>query len=152
MLFLIFILGMSAGLRSLTPPAVVAWLAYRWPALAQSSLSFMASPVTAWVLAALAAVELVNDKLPFTPSRLAPVLLIARILTGGLCGATLAAASQQAIVLGALVGAAGGLAGSFAGYHARQALVKKFGIPDILVALGEDAIAIGIAVLVATRV
>ena len=103
-------------------------------------------------LAALAVVELVNDKLPFTPSRLAPVLLIARILTGGLCGATLAAASQQAIVLGALVGAAGGLAGSFAGYHARQALVKKFGIPDILVALVEDAITIGIAVLVDTRV
>jgi uncharacterized membrane protein len=152
MLLLIFILGMAAGLRSLTPPAIVAWMAYRWPALGQSSLSFMASPVAAYVLAALAAVELVTDKLPSTPSRLTPVPLTARILMGGLCGATLAAASQQTIVLGALVGAAGGVAGSFAGYHARYTLVTKLGLPGFVVALVEDATTIGIAVLIATRV
>jgi uncharacterized membrane protein len=151
-LLLIFILGMTAGLRSLTPPAVVAWTAARWPALAQSPLSFMAAPLTAYVLAALALVELVSDKLPVTPSRLTPVPLTARIVMGGLCGATLAAASQQSLVAGAVVGAAGGLLGSYAGYHARHTLVTKFRIPDFAVALVEDVIAIGTALLIASRV
>ena len=152
MLLLIFVLGMMAGLRSMTPPAVVAWTAHRWPALAQSSLSFMGWPVTAYILAVLAAVELVNDKLPFTPSRLTPVPLGARIVAGGLVGATLAAASQQSLAVGALIGAAGGLAGSYAGYHARRALVTKVGLPDFAVALIEDAITIATSILIATRV
>lgn len=152
MLLLIFVLGVMAGLRSMTPPAVVAWTAHRWPALAQSSLSFMGWPVTAYILAAFAALELVTDKLPFTPSRLTPVPLGARIFAGGLVGATLAAASQQSLAVGALVGAAGGLAGSYAGYHARHALVTKVGLPDLAVALIEDAITIATSILIATRV
>ena len=152
MLLLIFVLGVMAGLRSMTPPAVVAWTAHRWSALAQSSLSFMGWPVTAYILAAFAAVELVTDKLPFTPSRLTPVPLGARIFAGGLVGATLAAASQQSLAVGALVGAAGGLAGSYAGYHARRALVTKVGLPDLAVALIEDAITIATSILIATRV
>jgi uncharacterized membrane protein len=71
---------------------------------------------------------------------------------GGLCGATLAAASQQSLVAGAVVGAAGGLLGSYAGYHARHTLVTKFRIPDFAVALVEDVIAIGTALLIASRV
>ena len=151
-MLLIFVLGVMAGLRSMTPPAVVAWTAHRWPALAQSSFSFMGWPVTAYILAAFAALELVTDKLPFTPSRLTPVPLGARIFAGGLVGATLAAASQQSLAVGALVGAAGGLAGSYAGYHARRALVTKVGLPDLAVALIEDAITIATSILIATRV
>ena len=105
-----------------------------------------------YILAVLAAVELVNDKLPFTPSRLTPVPLGARIVAGGLVGATLAAASQQSLAVGALIGAAGGLAGSYAGYHARRALVTKVGLPDFAVALIEDAITIATSILIATRV
>ena len=112
----------------------------------------MASPVTAYILTALAAMELVADKLPFTPSRLTLLPLIGRILTGGLCGAAFAAASHQSIVLGAFAGGAGGVAGALAGYHARHALVTKLEVPDLAVALVEDAIAIGSAVLIATRV
>jgi len=152
MLLLIFVLGMAAGLRSLTPPAIVAWTAHRWPALAQSSLAFMGWPITGYVLAVLALVELVTDKLPFTPSRLTPVPLGARIVGGALVGATVAAASQLGLAVGAVVGAAGGLAGSYAGYHARHALVAKAGLPDFAVALIEDAITIATSILIASRV
>jgi uncharacterized membrane protein len=148
LLLQIFILGMAAGLRSLTPLAFVAWTSQHRHALAQSWLSFMASPVTAYIFTALALVELVTDKLPFTPSRLTAVPFTARILSGALCGATLAAGAQQSIVLGVLVGVVGAIAGSFAGYHVRHTLVAKQRLPDRGVALAEDVIAIGSALLV----
>ena len=69
---LAYVLGVSAGLRSMTPLAVVAWAARGWPAVAGSALGFMAAPVTGYVFAALAIGELIADKLPFIPSRLQP--------------------------------------------------------------------------------
>ena len=105
------------------------------------------------MLAALALVELVTDKLPFTPSRLTPVPLGARIVGGALVGATVAAASQH--VAGGRVRLLVRRAVSpdpYAGYHARHALVSKAGLPDFAVALIEDAIAIATSILIATRV
>ena len=151
LLLQIFVLGMAAGLRSLTPLAVLAWASQPSHALAQSWLGFMTSPVTAYILTALALVELVTDKLPFTPSRLKPGPFSARMLSGALCGATLAAASQHSILVGALVGVAGSVAGSFAGYKARHALVANLKLPDFGVALVEDVIAIGASILL-TRI
>jgi uncharacterized membrane protein len=152
LLLLSFALGMTAGLRSLTAPAVAAWAAQLWwPAVRQSPLAFMAVPIAAYVLTALALVELVTDKLPFTPSRLTPLPLTARILMGGLCGATLGALSPSSVVPGAVCGALGGIAGAIAGYQARRALVMRLHIPDVVVALAEDAIAIGGALVIASR-
>jgi uncharacterized membrane protein len=148
LLLLIFVLGMTAGLRAMTPLAAIAWGSHGSAALAQSALSFMASRVTAYIFTALAILELVNDKLPFTPSRLSPGPFGARILSGALCGATFAAAASQSIVLGGVVGAAGGIAGSFVGYYARHKLVTKLNLPDLAVALVEDVIAIGTAILI----
>lgn len=85
-LILGFVLGMSAGLRSMTPIAVVAWAAQLgWPDVRQTSLGFMAAPITAWAFTLFACVELVFDKLPFTPSRLGAGPLGARIVSGALC-------------------------------------------------------------------
>jgi len=148
LLLQIFVLGMAAGLRSLTPPAITAWASQHRHALAQSWLGFMTLPVTAYILTALALVELVTDKLPFTPSRLKPGPFSGRMLSGALCGATLAATAQQSILLGALVGVAGGVAGSFAGYQARHTLVTKLKMPDFGVAIVEDVIAIAASILV----
>src|SRR5262249_33674349 len=85
LLLQIFVLGMAAGLRSLTPPAITAWASQHRHALAQSWLGFMTLPVTAYILTALALVELVTDKLPFTPSRLKPGPFSGRMLSGALC-------------------------------------------------------------------
>ncbi len=88
-LLLGFALGISAGLRSMTPAAVTAWAAQLgWPDLRQTSLAFMASPITAWIFTLFAGVELVFDKLPSTPSRLGAGPLGARIVMGALCSAT----------------------------------------------------------------
>ena len=88
-------IGFAAGLRSLTPPAVVAWAAHLgWLNLSQSPFAFMGSIISAIIFSLLAVFELIGDLRPSTQKRTAPVPLIARILMGGLCGACLWAASN----------------------------------------------------------
>jgi uncharacterized membrane protein len=48
-----------------------------------------------------------------------------------------------------LVGALGAVAGTLGGYAARTRLVKALKVPDFAVALPEDAVAIGGALLIA---
>ena len=51
-------LGVAAGLRSLTPPALVAWAAhFGWLNLANSPLAFMGSIVAAIIFSLLALLE-----------------------------------------------------------------------------------------------
>ena len=52
---------------------------------------------------------------------------------------------------GAIAGAIGGVAGTFAGYTVRRHLTVVRKLPDLAVALAEDVIAVGLAVLVASR-
>jgi len=151
-LFLAFLIGVVCGLRSLTAPACVAWAArLNWINLHNSPLSFMGSTVAVVIFTALAIAELVADKLPSTPSRTAPVGLTARIILGGLSGACLAVAGAQSMALGAVVGVAGGLAGTFAGYRARTGLVKALKVPDLVIALLEDVVAIGGGLFIVSR-
>jgi len=147
-----FLLGVSGGLRSMTAPAVVAWAARGWPALSGSALSFMAAPVAAYVFTALAIGELIADKLPFIPSRLQPGPLGGRIVSGALTGAVLATAGSSSAIAGGLIGAAGGLAGSFGGYAVRRGLTVDRKLPDLPVALLEDLVAVGLAVLAVSRI
>src|SRR5947207_13586503 len=78
-------LGFAAGLRSFTPPAVVAWAAHLgWLNLNNSPLAFMGSIITAVIFSILALFELFLDLQPTTPKRTAPFPLLARILMGGL--------------------------------------------------------------------
>jgi uncharacterized membrane protein len=151
-LVLAFVIGVIAGLRSLTAPAVLAWATrLGWIDLHGSSLAFMGSATAVGILTVLAIGELIADKRPSTPSRTSPPGLIGRIVTGGLSGAVIAAAGSQSIALGAGLGVAGGLAGTFAGYEARTRLVKALKLPDFVIACLEDAVAIGGALFIATR-
>ena len=151
-LLLAFLIGVVSGLRSLTAPTVVAWAAHRrWLHLEGSPFSFMGSIASVAAFTLLALGELVIDKLPSTPSRTKPVGLVARIGLGGLCGASLASSGSASIVLGALLGAAGGIAGAFAGYQYRTRLVRAFRVPDLVVALSEDAVAIAGGLLIVSQ-
>src|SRR6266849_2526604 len=77
-LFLAFAIGIIAGLRSLTAPAVVAWAAHRgWLNLHNTALAFMGSTLAVGIFTVLALVELVADQLPSTPARTKPPALIA---------------------------------------------------------------------------
>jgi uncharacterized membrane protein len=148
---LAFLIGVVAGLRSLTAPAVVSWGArLGWLHLENTWLAFLGAPVTPYILSLLAIGELISDKLPKTPSRKAPVGFAARVVTGALCGAALGAPSQ-ALIGGLLAGVIGAVAGTLGGYEARSRLVRAIGGKDFPIALMEDAIAIGGAVWIVSR-
>ena len=151
-LVVVFAIGMIAGLRALTAPAVVCWAAHLgWVNLQNSHLAWMGSTAAVAIFSILALAEIVNDKLPATPSRLAPPSLVIRSLTGALAGTALAIAAGQFVVLGIVLGALGALAGSFLGYYIRHGIVTGLKLPDFPIALLEDAIAIGCGLLIVSR-
>jgi uncharacterized membrane protein len=146
-----FLIGLFAGLRSLTAPAVTAWAVHLGWLKLEGSLSLIGSVPSVVIFTVLAVVELVADKLPKTPSRTSPPGLIARIITGGVTGPCVAAGGGQGAVLGAILGIAGGVVGCFGGYQARTRLVKALGTQDIYVALVEDLVAVAGSLWVVSR-
>jgi uncharacterized membrane protein len=151
-LVLAFLIGVIAGLRSLTAPAVVAWAAHQnWINLQNTPLAFMGSTAAVVIFLILALVELVADQLPTTPSRTDPPGLIARVAMGALAGACVALAGTQSMWVGAVLGAIGGVAGAFGGYQARTRLVRALQVRDLVIALLEDAAAIGVGLFIVSR-
>ncbi len=148
-LALAFLLGVVAGLRSMTAPAVVAWAAHVGPLqLDGTPLALLASAPARYLLLAAMIGELVADKLPFTPNRTRTGPFVARVISGALSGGALAAGVGQSLVAGAGVGALGAVAGTLGGFRARTGLVRALGKPDYVVALAEDAVAVGTALFV----
>jgi len=149
---LAFGIGVVAGLRSLTAPAVVAWAAHLgWLHLQGSPLAFMASIWAVGIFTVLAVVELITDQLPATPARTAAVPLTARIVMGLLTGACLGVAGGASLFLGGLLGAVGALAGAFGGYKARVGLLRALRTPDYTIAIPEDLVAIALGLLLVSR-
>jgi uncharacterized membrane protein len=145
-------IGIVAGLRAMTAPALVAWAAYLgWIHLHGSPLAFMGSIIAVGIFTLAVLGEDVNDKLPKTPSRTAPPGLIARLITGGLSGACVAVSGGQSLAIGAVLGAIGAVIGAFGGYQVRTRLVTALNVKDILIAIPEDLVAIGAAYFLVTR-
>jgi uncharacterized membrane protein len=145
-------IGVVAGLRTFTAPAVVAWAAYiGWINLHGSPLAFVGSVWAVAIFTILALVEFVIDQLPTTPPRTAPAGLSARIVTGALCGACMAVGGGAPLRLGALAGVAGGVAGAFGGNAVRVGLVRALRVPDFAIAIPEDLIAIGLGLFLTSR-
>ena len=151
-LVLAFAIGVVAGLRSMTAPAVVAWAArLGWIHLSGSPLAYIGST---WVVAfcSLGAVgEYIADKLPNAPARTAAIGLTARIVTGAASGACLAVAGGASLGLGGLLGVIGAIVGAFGGYRARVGLVRTLNCSDFAIAIPEDLIAIGLGLLLVSR-
>lgn len=142
-LLLALLIGVVAGLRALTAPAVMSWAGMLgWVDVGDKWSSWIGYPVTVAVLTVLALGEFVTDQLPRTPSRTTPPQFLARLVTGGFAGAVMGSAwhytwsSLGAGVLGAVLGTLGG-------YHARRRLVAAAGGRDRPIALLEDAVAVG---------
>jgi uncharacterized membrane protein len=148
---LAFLIGVITGLRSMTAPAAISWAArLGWLHLENTWLAFLGFAATPYIFSALAIGEFIADKLPKTPSRKTPGPFIGRILAGAMCGAALGATGQS-LIGGLLAGALGGVAGTLGGYEFRARLVRAIGGNDLPIALLEDAIAIGGAVLIVAR-
>lgn len=141
-----FLIGITSGLRALTGLAVVSWAArLGYLPLEHSWLAFLGYAFTPYVLSAMAIGELVNDKLPKTPSRLIPPQFITRVVTGTLCGIALGSATGHPLV-GVIAGAVGSIIGTLAGAKARAFAAQLFG-RDFPAALTEDAVGIGLAIV-----
>jgi uncharacterized membrane protein len=142
-------IGIVAGLRSFTAPAAVSWGAHAGRLDLQGSrLAFMSAPASVGIFSLLALAEFVADQLPQTPNRTVPGSLLVRIVTGGLSGSCLCVSSGNFAVAGALLGGTGGVIGAFAGYQVRTRLVRGLKVKDVMIAVPEDLLAIGLAYVV----
>ena len=151
-LLLALLIGVVAGLRAFTAPAVLAWAAsLQWINLSGTWASWIGHWAAVAVLTVLAVAELVSDKMPTLPSRKSAPQFLLRLAAGAFSGAVLGTAwgyrwgSLGAGMIGAVVGTIGGFA-------VRTALVRANGGNDRPVALSEDVFAAvaGIAVAYAT--
>ncbi|WP_109485961.1 DUF4126 domain-containing protein [Occallatibacter savannae] len=147
LLILAILIGIIAGLRSMTAPAVVSWAArLGWIHVHDSWLTFLGYAWTPWILSICAVGELIVDKLPFTPSRKLPPSFAFRIVSGSISGAAIGIA-HGSLVTGLVGGAIGAVIGTLGGAAARSALAKRFG-KDLPAALLEDAVAVVGAILI----
>jgi uncharacterized membrane protein len=139
-----FVLGIACGLRAVIGVAAVSWAAssQRLP-LQGTWLSFLGYRFAPYITSALALGEMINDKLPKTPSRLVPPQFGARVIMGALTGTAIGFPHGQ-LAVGAVAGVVGSVAGTFAGAKGRALVAKLFG-RDLPAALIEDVIAIVLA-------
>lgn len=139
-------LGAVTGLRSLTGAALLAReLSHeerpRWRSHRRSRLErWLEEPAVARTLQVLAAGELIADKLPGTPDRIAPPSLAGRAVIGGLLGAICAGEDRRSA--GAAVGAGAAVAAAFAGWWLRREAGRATYLPDAAIAIAEDAVAV----------
>jgi uncharacterized membrane protein len=139
-----FLIGTASGLRALIGVAIVSWAARLGILpLGHTWLAFLGYAFTPYILTLMAMAELVNDKLPKTPSRLIPPQFITRIVTSALSGLAIGL-SGNGMISGLVAGIIGVVAGTFGGAKARRLLAKAFG-RDLPAALLEDAVAFGIS-------
>ena len=153
-LLLALLIGVVAGLRALTAPAVVAWAAMLdWINLDGTWAEWVGHPITVGVLTILAVGELITDKLPKTPSRKTAIQFVSRLITGGFAGAVIGTA--WGYTFGGLgSGVIGAVLGTLGGAEARRRLVAANEGNDLPIALVEDAVAVlgGLAVAALTSV
>jgi uncharacterized membrane protein len=136
------LIGVVAGLRSMTAPAFVSWASRLGRLhLRGTWLAFLGYAWTPWILTVLALGELVADQLPSTPSRTAPIGFGFRIVTGAVSGAAVGTAGGT-MVGGMVAGIAGAVIGTIGGHAFRARLAAAFG-HDRPAAIIEDAIALG---------
>jgi uncharacterized membrane protein len=100
----------------------------------------LASRRTSAALTALAAGEMVADKLPFVPPRTELPSLVGRAASGALCGAVVAARHRSSKPLAAVVGAVAAVGAAHLAYRLRKGAGEATGIPDPVLALAEDAL------------
>ncbi|GAB3289751.1 DUF4126 family protein [Hymenobacter humi] len=131
-----------AGMRSMSAPAFLSHYLSRQPhaGLDGSSLRFMQKPATATILKTVAAGEMVADKMPFMPNRIAPEVLLGRLVSGALVGAAWYRSRHGSALGGGLLGGLVAVASTIVSYALRTGISEKSGVPVALVGVGEDAL------------
>ncbi|MCP3136749.1 DUF1990 family protein [Pyxidicoccus xibeiensis] len=140
-------LGVLAGMRSMSAPALVSRRLSQDPGAKQDPLSdALSKPWVPRVLGLLALGELVVDKLPKTPARVKLVPLAGRVLTGVVAAASSVAGQRRAVVaLAGVLGGAAAVASAWAFYSLRTVATKRLGVPNMAAAVTEDALVAALA-------
>lgn len=151
-LLLALLIGVVAGLRAFTAPAVMAWAAFLdWINLSGTWASWVGHWATVTVLTIIALAELISDQMPQTPSRKTAVQFITRIVSGAFAGAVLGTAwGYQWSSLGA--GMIGAVLGTIGGYEIRTRLVRANGGRDLPIGVLEDVVAVVAGLAIASLV
>jgi uncharacterized membrane protein len=126
------VLGTVTGTRTFLAPAALA-------------LRGRLGKAAKFAVPALAAGEIVGDKLPMTPPRVQGPGLVGRVVSGALSGRVSGGAR------GARVGAAFALAATYPSQALRSAIVSRTGVPDIAIAIPEDLLAAAAAAAASTE-
>lgn len=150
--FLVLLLGVCTGLRTLTPIAVLCWFAYRNALHLVGWRSFTANIIAVIVFTLMALGEYVGDKLPSTPSRTSPIGLLGRSGFGAFVALLLAQPLLLNPVVAILLGIVGALIGTYAGWFARVKSVIALKCPDWPVAILEDCLTITFSILLLNAV
>ena len=147
-------LGWAAGMRSMTPPALVSRALAdrsglgRLLARRHQPTRALATRTAARLLSLAALGEMAADKLPSIPDRTDAVPLLGRIGSGALVGAVLAQARREPILPSALAGAVGAGVSSVVMKRARARAGAALDVPDAAVAVAEDALTLGLGAAV----
>src|SRR5258708_11603186 len=125
------LLGLVTGMRSMTAMAVLCWFAYKGDlSLDDTWASWAAKLATAIIFTVLALGELVADKLPKTPNRIAPGPLLVRVVMGGLIGSIVSGGLNGLEFEGIILGVGDALIGAFGGFLVRRGVVVGLGLQD----------------------
>lgn len=133
------LLGAATGMRSTV--ALAALIFRRSDGLP----AVLRHPAARRIAAAADGAELVVDKLPETPSRLDPPGLTGRLISASLAAAVLARSEHRSPIPSMLTASVAALAAAKICHDARAALARR--LPDPVVAVAEDALAIGLAAI-----
>lgn len=146
------VLGVISGMRT------TAGLHYTRSLVCNSNtarlpVQFLQKKTVASGVGLLRLTELVADKLPNMPDRIAKGGPAVRAGAGALCGAAIYHADGKSAAAGAFVGALAALLSTYAFFHLRKAVCEKTKIRDSFIGAAEDALAAagGLALVKADR-
>ena len=120
------LMGLVAGQRAMTPLSALAGAARRGTLPHDNAQArLMARPLPAAGGVVMAAAEMAGDKMKTAPDRTVFLGLLARTISSGFAGATLAPPKRQ--LAGAALGIGAAITSSYAGVAARKWAMRRWG-------------------------
>ncbi len=133
-------LGAATGLRSMSGLAMASRELAERTGEADALRQWLGRDTVSIALSALAIGEIAADKLPDIPDRIEPGPMAARGFIGAILGAV--AGGDDHWIGGAILGGAAALAAAWIGFSVRKEAGWATGLPDPVIALAEDAVAV----------
>jgi uncharacterized membrane protein len=141
------LIGLVAGMRSMTPLAAVSAAArlHRLPG-DDDAIRLLGADAVVATTGLLAVGELFGDKARWAPDRISPPGLLARTMTGVVAGGAVAAKEERGRA--AAVGALGALVGGYVTFALRMRALGRYGqtksgLVEDLIAVGATALLVG---------